>query len=500
MELRTYIEILWRRKWIIIITILLTEIIVIIGTLITKPVYSTSTKIRIAAASTGAISYSDYMYADRLMNTYVELATTTPVFDDLKQQLGLNILPPIKVVSIPNTELLQITVEDQNPVLASSVANTLSSILINQSLQLYSGTGRSSSEILNTQVLVMEQQVNEARLNYLSLLSNDPDNADGIQTAKQKLDIEQQMYNSLLDQYEQTRLNEAIRQNSISVVEPAVPPIKPSKPNKGLNIALGFLVGMVGGLGLAFLFENLDTTLYTTNQIESITHLPIIGEVPEVDQTNSFSLLDSNIAFGEAYRRIRTNIFSVDFPIRSLMITSADQKEGKSSIIANLAYTMAKSGLKVVVIDADLRLPSQHKLFTIDNQIGLASILKETAHFPQAIRTTKYDGVHVIPSGPLPSNPSELLGSDNMKKIIEQVSKVFDIALIDAPSAMAVTDASVLAPMVDAAVLVVSRGKSNSHDVQSVITQFNQIKVRWIGIIVNRAELKESHYYRKGNK
>ncbi len=161
---------------------------------------------------------------------------------------------------------------------------------------------------------------------------------------------------------------------------------------------------------------------------------------------------------------------------------------------------MAKSGMKVVVIDADLRLPSQHVLFNIDNQIGLSSILKESAHFPQAIRATKYDGVHVIPSGPLPSNPSELLGLENMKKIIEQISKVFDIAIIDAPSAVAVTDASVLAPIVDAAVLVVSRGKSNSHAVQSVITQFNQIKIRWIGVIVNRAELKDSHYYYKKSK
>ena len=497
MELRTYIDILWRRKWIIIITILLTEMIVIIGTFLAKPVYSASTKIRIAAAANGAISYSDYMYADRLMNTYVELATTTPVFDDLKQQLGLSILPPIKVVTIPNTELIQITVEDKNPALAAETANTLANILINQSSMLYAGTGKSASEILSTQVTVMEQQVNEARVNYLSLLTNDPNNADGIQAAKQKLDLEQQLYNSLLDQYEQARLNEAIRQNSISIVEPSEPPIKPSKPNKALNIALGFIVGTLGGLGLAFLFENLDNTLYTTKQIESVTHLTIIGEVPEIDQTNSFSNLDNNLSFGEAYRRIRTNIFSVDSPIRSLIITSADEKEGKSSIVANLAYTMAKSGLKVVVIDADLRLPSQHKLFGINNEIGLSSILKETAHFPQAIRTTKYDRVHVIPSGQLPSNPSELLGSDNMKKLIEQISKVFDIAIIDAPSALAVTDASVLAPTVDAAVLVVSRGKSNSHSVQSVITQFNHIKVRWIGVIVNRVEMKNSHYYRK---
>ena len=363
MELRTYIDILWRRKWIIIITILLTEIIVIIGTFLAKPVYSASTKIRIAAAANGAISYSDYMYADRLMNTYVELATTTPVFDDLKKQLGVSILPSIKVVTIPNTELIQITVEDKNPALAAEAANTLANILINQSSMLYAGTGKSASEILNTQVTVMEQQVNEARLNYLSLLTNDPNNVDGIQVAKQKLDLEQQLYNSLLDQYEQARLNEAIRQNSISIVEPSEPPIKPSKPNKALSIALGFLVGMLGGLGLAFLFENLDNTLYTTKQIESVTHLTIIGEVPEIDQTNSFSNLDNNLSFGEAYRRIRTNIFSVDSPIRSLIITSADEKEGKSSIVANLAYTMAKSGLKVVVIDADLRLPSQHKLF-----------------------------------------------------------------------------------------------------------------------------------------
>jgi non-specific protein-tyrosine kinase len=496
MELRTYIEILWRRKWIIIITILLTEIIVIIGSFMIKPVYSASTKIRIAAAaSTGSLSYSDSTYADRLMNTYIELATTTPVFDNLKQQLGLNILPTIKVDTIPNTELIQIIVEDQNPALAANVANTLADILIDQSLQLYSGTGRSSSEILNTQVLVMEQQVNEARINYLYLLANDPTNTDGIQTAKQKLDIEQQMYNSLLDQYEQTRLNEAIRQNSISVVEPAAPPMIPSKPNKALNIALGFFVGMVGGLGLAFLFENLDTTIHTTNQIKSITDLPIIGEVPELDRNNLYNLVDSNLAAGEAFRRLRTNILSADFPIRSLMITSADPKEGKSSIIANLAYTMAQSGLKVIVVDADMRVPSQHVLFNIDNKIGLSSILEQNARFPQAIRSSKFEGVHVIPSGPLPVNPSELLGSDQMKKIIDQISKVFDIAIIDAPAALAVTDATVLASMVDAIALVICRGKTRSQSVKSVQAQFDKIKIKWLGVIFNRSEMNRSNYY-----
>lgn len=179
MDLQQYLVILWRRKWIIVTTMIMTEIVVIIGTLKATPIFSVSTTLRIASASSGSISYYDYMYADRLINTYVKLATTAPVLNELKQQLKISDLPPIEVKTISETELIQISVEHPNPILAANVANTLANILMNQSLELYTGTGKSSQEILSEQLSMMETEVNTARTNYMDLVAKDPGDTGG---------------------------------------------------------------------------------------------------------------------------------------------------------------------------------------------------------------------------------------------------------------------------------------------------------------------------------
>jgi len=495
MDLQHYLAILWRRKWIILITVFITEIVVIIGTLKAQPIYSALTTLRIASASSGSVSYYDYMYADRLMNTYVKLATTIPVLDELKQRLKLSNLPPIEVKPIPDTELIQITVEHTNPLLAANVANTLADVLINQSLELYTGSGKSSQEILSEQVSQMEEEVNQARTEYMDLVAKDPGDTESIQAAKQKLDLEQELYAAILEQYEQSRLKEAVRAKSVSVVEPAIPPDKPSKPRKELNIALGFLAGMVGGLGLTFLFENLDSTLFTADQIEAVTKLTSIGKIPQLENHNSIINLNGDFASGESFRRLRTNILLLENPVRTLLITSAEPGEGKSTIVANLAYSMAQSGRKVVVVDCDLRVPTQHTIFNIDNKVGLSSILEQKVTFTEAVQASEFQGLQILPSGPLPTKPAELLGSDQMIKLIKQLSHTFDLVIIDAPAMLAVADAIVIASMVDAVALVICRAMTSSGAVRALQAQLSKVKARLIGVIINRAELNKSHYY-----
>src|SRR3972149_2112056 len=158
MELKDYLAIISRRKKIILGTLVATLNVVIIGLLVTTPVYPASSTLRIATASGGTVNYSDYMYADRLMNTYVSIATSSPVLDELKQQLGLVECPPIEVKTVPNTELIQILVEDPDPALAATAANTLTSILITQSQDLYSGGGKSPQDILSEQLQQIETE------------------------------------------------------------------------------------------------------------------------------------------------------------------------------------------------------------------------------------------------------------------------------------------------------------------------------------------------------
>jgi len=236
MDLQQYLTILWRRKWIIVITVLMTEIVVVIVFLKMTPIYSATTTIRISSTTVGSLSYQDYVNADRKMNTYIKLATTSPVLDELKQRLGLSEVPSIQVLTIPNTELFKITFQHRDPNMAALGANTLADILISQSLDLYTGSGESSLDILGQQVSSMEQEVNQASKDYMDLVTNKPKATEEMNIAREMLDLKQQMYSTILDQYEQARLRESLRSKSIFVVEPAIPPNKPAKTRKELII------------------------------------------------------------------------------------------------------------------------------------------------------------------------------------------------------------------------------------------------------------------------
>jgi len=502
MELRAYLAILWRRKWVIGVTLAVTMTFTIIATLMQTPTYVASTTLRVLTATSGTfdrITY-DIKYAERVMNTYVEIATSSPVLEDLVERLGLDRPPQIDVEIVPNTELIRIEVEGTDPTLAALAANTLAEILTFRSKELYSGGGRSAQEILSAQLDQIGHELEQARKEHENLVTQFPDDVERITAASRSIELKEDTYNMLLDQYEQVRIREAILSNTLSVVEPAMASHAPSKPRKELNIALGFMVGLAGGVGLAFLFENLDTRLYATEEIKKVTELPVLGQIPTARRQRQIALSNGNSSQGEAFRRLRTNIFALDHdaPMRTLLVTSAEPREGKSTIVANLALSIAQSGRSVIAVDGDLRLPTLHRVFDLPNEIGLSSILKQEATLDEAAQDSKIPGVHVLTSGPLPPNPAELLDSPQMAALIEQLAQQFEVVLLDTPSLLAVTDAAVLAPIVDGVVLVVGRTRGRRGAVQAARQQLADAKARSIGVVVNRAEKDScySYYYR----
>lgn len=499
MELQDYLTIVWRRKWVILCTFLVTSASVIYFTIKTPPVYTASAFLRIATSTTGSVNYS---YVDRLTNTYVKLATTKPVLDELNQQIGLTNTPNIEVTIVPNTELLQIRVQDRNPILAAEIANTLADILISQSLDLYTGSGQSSLEILNKQLDEMENQLNQAREEYMELVAQNPEDAIVVQLAKQSLDVKQQIYDGILQNYEQTRINTALRENSIKIVDPAIPPVSPSNSNAMRNIVLGCLVGLVGGLGLAFLFENLDTTLYSLKQIEDATNLPVLGKIPGTNIRKHLNSSNGNNAFIDAYRRLKLNLFAFlrGLPHQTFVITSPEPGEGKSTIVINLANVLSKAGKKVVVIDCDLRKPTLHKILKLKNEHGLSNYLNEMVDFEEILQNTKDPNVKIITSGPLPSTPAELLGSQLMKNLLDQLRQSWDCILLDTPALLSVPDTIVLVPFVDSVIMVVSQSHSKRGSVQNACKQLSDIGAHILGIVVNRTEGNRDYYYKKSKR
>ncbi len=494
MELRTYLSILWRRRWIVLVTAVITTAIAAIFTFTTTPVYVSATTLRVATIGSGVIEYGrpDIGYTERLINTYAQIITSGSVRSDIMQQLNLSEPPVIKVELIPDTELIKVKAEATDPTTARQVADAAAFLLIEQSRQLYSGNGQTTQEILRQQIQQIEGELNTARQEYERLLIEDPDNSVAITAASQSIALKERTYATLLEQYENARVGEALRANTVSVVEPAYTPRQPARPRYDLNLAMGILGGLVGGIGLAFLFENLDTRLYTTQEIEETTRLSTLGKIPDAEN-GKLQIVHLGNGFQphlEAFRRLRTNILSPEQQQSpyTLLVTSAERGEGKSTIVANLAVIIAQSGRRVAVVDCDMRLPTMHKIFDLPNDLGLTSALAEGVSLVDVIQETAFPRVAVIPSGPLPPNPTELLGSARMWELLAELKESYDVVLLDTPALLSVTDAAVLAPQVDHVILVVARTRSRREAVVAVRDQLLNVNVRSIGVVVNRAE------------
>lgn len=545
MELKLYFEIIYRRKWIIIFTLFATVLVALAVTLLMTPVYSATATVRVAGATTGNVETAELRYFDTLVNTYTTIAVSEPVLDELKQTLGIEQLSEIKIIveAIPQTELISISAEATTPRMAQAVANSLAQLLIDRYQQLYIGGANSAQEILRDQLVQAEQELKQAQAEYEVLLAM-PNN-DEVQAGAvlRTLSFKERTYGMLLDRYEQVRLGEVIRTNAITIVEQASLPSNPAKPRPKANLLLAALVGGFGGIGLALLFDNLDTTIYSRKDIENWSKYPILAELP--DWTGPTSLLpkrrtflqNGSVAMEEAIRSLRMKLLAAfgTSPPRQILITSAEPREGKSTVVAKLAAAIAQTGVSVVIVDADLRAPVQHEIWNLSNEIGLTSVLIGEAKLDQALQETpiaevriltsgpvspdasetldigemaaleeKLRGkidiaeIQVLTSGPVVSNGTDRLGSQEMNSLMAELDSRFDFVLIDSPSLLAVTDASILAQSVDSVIVLASIGMSKVEALAESLRRLEAVNAKVGGIVLNRGKQGKSYdgYYR----
>ena len=377
MEVKTYIDIIWRRRWLILTMIFVTMVVIGVGTMVTQPVYASTITLRVAASTAGTLSYTDYVYTDRLINTYIKIAVSGPVIDEVMQTLNLQIQPDVRVDIITNTELIQVTAEYYDPVLAQKIANALAEILIKQNQELYTGGVKTPKEVLAEQLSQLEIELNEARNAYEQLVVESPSDTEKIAAANQAIQLKSDAYATLLEQYEETRLREALRANTITVIEPAQVPGKPVRPNVLVNFGLGFVLSFFAGVGLVFFFNYFDSTLYSTKSIESVSGLKVLGEIPQVGGDNLLLTASDNFYFRDAIRRLRTSLLIKDHEdnIHSIMVTSSQPGEGKSTIVVNLAIAIAQAGRRVAVVDCNLDSPRVHEILNLPNNEGLTEVL-----------------------------------------------------------------------------------------------------------------------------
>lgn len=274
--------------------------------------------------------------------------------------------------------------------------------------------------------------------------------------------------------------------------QPAIQPSTPDRPNLRRNLALGAAAGLLVGLAIAVLRRQLDTRVRTREDVEEMTGHSVLGVVPDsgvLRKQRNAGLTAQPLTghVGEAMRKLRTNLrfVHVDDPVRSMVVTSANPGEGKSSIASNLARLVALSGQSVVLVDCDLRRPTQASIFGVDSSLGLSQVLAGDLPLGEAVIDTEVPGLKLLPAGRVPPNPSELAGSRRMAELIDQLSRE-SMVIIDSPPMLAVTDAALLAAATDGAIFVTVAGKTPKDQVKVCTQQLEMVGASLLGTVLNR--------------
>jgi capsular exopolysaccharide synthesis family protein len=289
----------------------------------------------------------------------------------------------------------------------------------------------------------------------------------------------------------------------VSIAQTARVPTEPFSPNTSANLTLGAILGVLGGVSLAFLLDYLDDTIRTKDELAKVADVPLLGIVPYISGSGDPSKRDlfahqqPKSTISEAYRGVRTALtLSAQGPMqKALLLTSAGPREGKSTTAINLATVLAYSGARTLLVDADLRKPRVHKSFGLPNTRGLTNLIIGHDDPATCCVPTRVDRVDLLPSGPIPPNPSELLGHPRMREILRLLRERYDHIIIDTPPIGAVTDAAVLATMADGVILVVHAGKTRRQIVQRGLEQLRYINARIVGVILNNLRMGRIRYY-----
>lgn len=315
------------------------------------------------------------------------------------------------------------------------------------------------------------------------------------------LTLYQQLYSTLLSNYEAVRLARLQNTPSVVQVEQAIPPTNPIQPGPLRNVILGALIGLLATGTLAFILEYLDDTLKTPAEISNILGLPVVGFVAnesgmEKNEGIPYVTANPRSPMAETFRTLRTNLefASVDRPLKTILVTSPGTSDGKTTVATNLAAVMAQANKRVILLEADLRRPRVHHALGMSNHIGLSDVFRSQVDIRDVARYSKVKDLAVITSGKLPPNPAELLGSARMVQILSRLVESASVVIIDSPP-FVVSDSTVLSAKVDGVLLVIQPGKTHAEAAKAMVAQLNRAGAHVVGVVLNRVPRKNANYY-----
>jgi capsular exopolysaccharide synthesis family protein len=332
-------------------------------------------------------------------------------------------------------------------------------------------------------------------------------------------DTSRDLYSALLARLRETQISSALLTSNIYVVDRAEIPSHPSRPLRSLNLLLACVGGLVGGIGLAFFFEYLDTNIKDAREVENVLRVPILGLIPSRAafdrrrireqralaagdaQPEPFALvshLEMSSVFAEAFRNLRTSLLysTPDHPPKTIMMTSLQPEDGKTTLVTNLAITLAQLGAgEVVLVDGDMRRPNLHLVLGVRQAPGLSAFLTGQAELEDVLVPTAIPGLSVIPSGRIPLKPSELLASTRLRQGIDALGQRFSHVVFDTGPLLGLSDALILAAQVEGVMLVLRHGRASRTAAHRAVRNLVSVRARLLGVVLNDMNVREIGYY-----
>lgn len=510
MELKFYLSVMWKWLWLIVLATGVAAVSSYVATKDSPSIYQATTTLMVGQALQSLNPNSGDMFtSQQLAATYIQIAKTQPILEGTISTLGVKISPDdlremTNVGLIQGTQLIQVSVSDTNPRRAQALADELAHqlILVSPAAKEDDPTGRTA--FIQKQVDDLQARIEGARKQIEELTASIPSTASAREIADK-----QQQINTLQTQMTQWQttytgllgLLVPRSPNQLSIVEPARLPTSPIAPNTRMTILLAAAIGCVLALGGAFLIEYIDDTIKSQDDASQELKLPVLGQVGKMGGGENDRLITARQPrswHAEAYRVLRTNIqvYDVDKPIQSLMVTSANPVEGKSVTAANIAVAMAQAGLRVILMDADFRRPSLHTLFGLSNEHGLTdALLQAEPELDGFAYSTDYENLKVLTSGHIPPNPAELLASTRMQKLLQSMKQEADMIILDVPPVLPVADPAIIARQVDGVLFVVNTGRTRREAASKAKAALERAGGRVLGVVLNRVSTRAHGYY-----
>jgi succinoglycan biosynthesis transport protein ExoP len=483
---RTYLHILRQRKWWVGSIAVLGLAASLAFSLTAHKQYSATAQLLVQPSFSTSGVQQPVTQTD--VETELQLVTSAPVQQIVRNRLKST--PAVSASEVGQTNVMAITATSGTPSQASLIANVYATAFVQYQQAVASHSLTTAEAQLSSQISSVELQISSLRGNTTAPEAGALLNQEAV----------------LKEQLAQMQVSGSVDTGDVVLVTPAQTPVSPSSPKPTEDALLGLIAGLALGLGVAFLRDSFDDRLTSKEAAEHAGGAPVLALTPLVPSWRRqnplvVTIAEPNSPAAESYRSLRTSLQFTrqELQLRSLVVTSPGASEGKTATLANLGVVFSQAGERVVLVSCDLRKPRIGAFFGLDEEVGLTDVLLDERTLEETVLPVPgFDRLSLLPAGPVPPNPAELLGSARARDIFTRLRDQYDLVLIDSPPVLPVTDAAILSRHADATLMLAAAGQTRRSDLHRAVEKLDQVGVKILGMVLNKVTKQTGRYYGYG--